>query len=194
MTKQKSDRPHGTVAYCGAHGRQRGAPCKRPAGWGTDHVGQGRCKLHGGCSPIRSGRYSTIERDNIAKLIAQFEADPNPLDMRPELAAMRALFVDYIQRYDEFADALLAWHDSWGAEDKKAKPHQILDIADAGRLLAETTKIVERIEKLQADKVNNVTRADLARVMLEMGRIVEVHANAATWKKIKHDWLGIKLA
>ncbi len=35
--------------HCGA--RKRGpveGNCRRPAGWGTDHVGAGRCKLHGG--------------------------------------------------------------------------------------------------------------------------------------------------
>ena len=35
--------------YCGAKTRA-GTPCRRPAGWGTDHVGEGRCKLHGGRS------------------------------------------------------------------------------------------------------------------------------------------------
>jgi len=35
---------------CGARTRA-GPPCRRPAGWGTDHVGEGRCKLHAGCSP-----------------------------------------------------------------------------------------------------------------------------------------------
>lgn len=33
------------------HGRRRdgsGKACHRPAGWGTDHAGTGRCKLHGG--------------------------------------------------------------------------------------------------------------------------------------------------
>ena len=44
MTKQ----PHGKK-YCGAKTRA-GTPCRRPAGWGTDHVGEGRCKLHGGKS------------------------------------------------------------------------------------------------------------------------------------------------
>jgi hypothetical protein len=32
---------------CGAKSRSGGA-CRRPAGWGTNHVGYGRCKLHGG--------------------------------------------------------------------------------------------------------------------------------------------------
>ena len=35
--------------YCGAKTRA-GTPCKRPAGWGTNHVGEGCCKLHGGKS------------------------------------------------------------------------------------------------------------------------------------------------
>lgn len=37
------------AAICGAKTRQ-GRPCQQKAGWGTDHVGQGRCKLHGGKS------------------------------------------------------------------------------------------------------------------------------------------------
>jgi hypothetical protein len=37
--------------YCGANKRQGEGCCKRPAGWGTDHPGMGRCKLHGGSTP-----------------------------------------------------------------------------------------------------------------------------------------------
>src|SRR3954471_7264732 len=36
--------------WCGGRNRH-GTQCKRPAGWGTDHVGWGRCKLHGGNTP-----------------------------------------------------------------------------------------------------------------------------------------------
>lgn len=35
---------------CGAKAKSTGKPCGRTAGWGTDHVGKGRCKLHGGSS------------------------------------------------------------------------------------------------------------------------------------------------
>jgi hypothetical protein len=37
--------------YC--HGKKRGEDggwCHRPEGWGTDHAGTGRCKLHGGAT------------------------------------------------------------------------------------------------------------------------------------------------
>lgn len=36
---------------CGAAKRQGAGTCARPAGWGTDHPGFGRCKLHGGTTP-----------------------------------------------------------------------------------------------------------------------------------------------
>jgi hypothetical protein len=35
--------------YCGGRTRA-GGTCRRESGWGTDHVGFGRCKLHGGCT------------------------------------------------------------------------------------------------------------------------------------------------
>ena len=46
------------AGQCGAKTRA-GTPCAQPAGWGTDHVGWGRCKLHGGATPTghRSPHY-----------------------------------------------------------------------------------------------------------------------------------------
>jgi hypothetical protein len=46
---------------CGADGRTR--PCLLPAGWGTDHVGVGRCKLHGGSTPthVRAAQRAQAE-------------------------------------------------------------------------------------------------------------------------------------
>jgi hypothetical protein len=35
---------------CGAKKRQGDGCCRRPAGWGTDHPGTGKCKLHGGAT------------------------------------------------------------------------------------------------------------------------------------------------
>lgn len=50
---------------CGATKRQgdRG-PCLRPAGWGTDHVGVGCCKLHGGTTPsgVVAGQRALAEK------------------------------------------------------------------------------------------------------------------------------------
>ena len=64
---------------CGAKTRA-GTPCQQPAGWGTSHVGEGRCKLHGGKSTgpkpenmkqnknaVSTGEYETIWLDTLSE-------------------------------------------------------------------------------------------------------------------------------
>lgn len=243
MTVVSAAEPHDR--FCGAQtrGEESHPTCTRPAGWGTDHAGEGRCKLHGGLTPIRHGRYSTITREPLRKLIEQHEADPEPLNIFPELAAARALFQDFIQRYDAWAEAMLAWHESYRASSRPlslerilalkelldeyevllresgeptekqeddlrsaaetvellakgsgdGKPTQILDISDAYRIVAEVTKIAERIEKIRA--ANAISRSDFMRVMTEMGRVVEAHVrDDGTRDRIRDGWLAIRVA
>lgn len=64
-----------------------GEPCKRRAGWGTDHVGEGRCKQHGGASPSGKdhGQYEhggfaeKLDEDDIIEAFAE-AADADNLD------------------------------------------------------------------------------------------------------------------
>ncbi len=45
-----SKQPHKEKNICGAKAKSTGEPCEKPAGWGTDHQGEGKCKYHGGAS------------------------------------------------------------------------------------------------------------------------------------------------
>lgn len=110
---------------CGARVKSRpGGTCEQPAGWGTNHVGTGRCKLHGGATPIKTGRCSEIYKQlpRIGERIAEFLEADDPLDLRRELATLRALLTDYIERYQEFTEALIAWHESFRDEEASPKP------------------------------------------------------------------------
>lgn len=179
--------------YCRGWNGKRQKYCRARAGKGTDHPGRGRCKHHGGSTPIKSGRYSTIERPRIRELIKEFEEDPDPLDLRPELDALRALFQDYVERYDEFAEALLAWHNSWESEDRPKKPRQIMDVATAHKVLDTIAKTVGRIEKIRSDAA--ISRQDLLRIINEMARVVDARVvDDAIKQKIRDDWLRIRLA
>lgn len=40
--------------------------CKRPPGWGTDHPGIGRCKRHGGSTPLYQERVKRLRAQAIA--------------------------------------------------------------------------------------------------------------------------------
>lgn len=94
---------------CGAKTRS-GGTCKHPAGFKTDHLGEGRCWLHGGRSPIKHGRYSKITRPRIKELLEAFETDPDPLNLRSEVALLRALIVDFVERWDEYKELTFRWH------------------------------------------------------------------------------------
>src|SRR5215208_1617092 len=55
---------------CGAN-RGEGRPrCRMPAGWGTDHVGYGQCKYHGG--RMRSNRVASAKAELAAVTGSQF--------------------------------------------------------------------------------------------------------------------------
>lgn len=58
----------------------RGDDCGQTAGWGTDHVGVGACKLHGGATPsgeehgaFKHGLYSDVIRDEDEDTLRQIE-------------------------------------------------------------------------------------------------------------------------
>lgn len=126
---------------CGAKTRS-GSPCRQIAGYKTDHVGQGRCNLHGGMTPVKHGRYSSITRTRIRDLIELHYNDPDPLDTFPELASARALFQDFIERYDENTAALIAWHRS-----RSVNP------ADQEALFA----VVNEIEEIKRGRGEDIT-------------------------------------
>ena len=69
--------------------------CRKEAGWGTDHFGKGRCKLHGGCcTGPKSGqlRYSDFVPADIVEEYEQFavENDTDIKSLNNEIALIRA--------------------------------------------------------------------------------------------------------
>lgn len=88
----KRDRP-----LCGGKKRQGEGTCTRPAGWGTNHAGAGRCKLHGGCAPSgrKAGALKLVEQQAI-ELFGKIVPDLVPVDN--PLAA-----------YADFAGEVMRW-------------------------------------------------------------------------------------
>lgn len=83
-----------------------GTRCTMMAGFGTEHVGTGRCKLHGGASignrvlgNIKHGLTSKYLRKVVEDKVSTYLSDPAPLDLSKEIALSRALFemlVDWV--------------------------------------------------------------------------------------------------
>jgi hypothetical protein len=222
--------------------KKDGQQCK-----GIAVKGKSVCRMHGGTGggQIKSGRYSKLQHERLKSLFEEHQADENPLDTLPELAMTRAIFQDFIQRYERHSQALIAWHEDWKenrtdqinptliknilnyldhyenlradhTEDfsdqevqmferakgalrnmleprSQTKPTQILDIADAYRIVSEVTKMVERIEKTNA--ASAISRKDFARVLAEMARTVQLTVtDEKQLKEIRDGWNSIALA
>lgn len=77
--------------------------CKKAAGYGTDHVGEGRCQDHGGLGgkPARHGLYAGSLRKDLRRSLDSAEGKDQPGDMWKEVAVLRALLDRYLKRLDE---------------------------------------------------------------------------------------------
>ena len=131
------------MTICGAKTRA-GGQCKQAAGWGTQHAGEGRCKLHGGLSTgptIKTGRYSLAHRKSLEDKAQAFLNDPQPGNLTGELALMRALLQEYLDRFPE--DQRLPYDDI----------ARLFEMADA------ISRLVERIAKIIA--ATSLTQGDI---------------------------------
>jgi len=133
---------------CGAKTRS-GKPCGYPAGYKTDHPGEGKCYLHGGRTPIKHGRYSKIS-GNLGDKIAEHANNPNPLDLLPELATLRALFERWIEA---------------GGEEGSAET-----VAGAEKLIDGMRKTVDTIHKMQTREL--LTSREMEMGLMEISRII----------------------
>lgn len=87
-----------TGRKCNAKTRQ-GGKCGRPAGWGTDHVGVGACKLHAGSTP--NGRKAAVAariRTVVEALRIETPPGVTPVEAIERELARSALLVDAIRR------------------------------------------------------------------------------------------------
>ena len=156
---------------CGAK-KKSGGTCGNTAGKKTDHPGLGRCWLHGGATPIKSGRYSTIKRAQLRQRLDEFLNDPDPLDLLPEVALLRAFLADVIERWDDIYGpdgALLAWHESFLDPEKNPhpKPRQLPDFSSLITVVDKVGVMVDRIQKHQQE--GSVSLVTLNRIVEQLG-------------------------
>lgn len=153
-----SERPGRLVKLCGAK-RENGTTCRLVAGWGTDHLGEGHCRKHGGNHPAHKAKlererdtdtevYSeNLEHAKIRTLFQAFRRRSDPTDVLDDLALLRALLIDYVNRHAELQEATLAWYGSFTPEFKRAWAKVAEDI-DAALELGAWDEYAELVTRL----------------------------------------------
>jgi hypothetical protein len=201
--KPRHPRVYDPAKHCGARSRSNNMlPCTLPKGWGTDHVGESKCKLHGGASKSPAGgRYSTVMRPALKASIERHDADPRPMDLIPEVSLLRALVEDYVGRYDVIRDALLAWHMAIQAGSvTPIIPARLPDITEAGRLIERVARVADTIHRIQTEgsvsldcfrRLMEAMGSDVARLVSKLDVPEEVKSKLLA--DIEKDWSLIKV-
>lgn len=146
------------AAYCGARKRQGEGNCKRPAGWGTGHVGTGCCKLHGGSTRDQS----------VAALVEQARSEIARLDLPPtddpmgELAKVTAQVVGWKDKMAEQVNALTSLrYESFGEGSSGEQLRS--EVALFERALDRCEKFLTAMAKLNIDeRLTRVTEKQAA--------------------------------
>lgn len=92
-----------TGPTCGATTKtaeKKGRPCRKQAGWGTDHLGYGLCRLHGGLLPVHRERAAMMAvREEMARGMGA------PVIVRRlELATLRAVVLAVVNAIEPSVD------------------------------------------------------------------------------------------
>ena len=173
--------------------RSGGGLCRRPAGAGTEHLGQGRCRRHGGnagSKKLVTGWYSQITHRRIQDLLGELAAvELNAMDLIPEANLLRAMTVDYVNRYEEFSQALMAWH-----LDPKSnqRPRRVMDIQDAAHLIESISRVIQRMHQIQSQGA--ISLESFNRVTSLMGQVVTKYVkDPLVLNKIEKDWMTLAI-
>lgn len=87
--------------YCNGRNKAHTKYCRNVAGYKTNHVGTGRCFLHGGASVrgvqhynFKDGKYSKVMPENLVKHYETTISDGRLLELRDDIALIAALISD----------------------------------------------------------------------------------------------------
>ena len=135
---------------CNARKKDKEKPgyCGQTAGWGTTHVGYGRCKLHGGASPYKHGLYSDVakKRYTIKDFIEIAKNDPETFHISTQMSLQMGLL-------SERVEAIAKRQREGGDEDKallRDEWEALLKISD------KLTKTFERKARVEQSERKNI--------------------------------------
>jgi len=138
-------------------------------------------------TPGWSGQVRNKRVKNILQRMAQMEYDT--MDLIPEANLLRAMTIDYINRYEEFTEALMAWY---ADPDTHVKPRRIMDITDAASLVESISRVVHRLHQIQSE--GSISMETFKRVTENMGMIVARHVkDPLVLNSIEYDWMHLAM-
>lgn len=174
---------------CGAKTRQEQSAefCGRPAGWGTDHVGYGPCKLHSGNTKSQRAIAAKLKADHEARtLLADLQVEPvdDPLTALSQLAGQIVAWQKAVAALvNKLGEDSIRYEGNTGAEQLRAEIGMYERAMDrAGKVLADIARldIDARLARIEEEKARVLMEA----VQAGLQAISVTPEQAATVKKV----------
>ena len=162
---------YSTKPKCGAKTRAGGGhPCRRMAGHGTAYLGKGRCKYHGGASPIKHGLYSkVVPKEMKARSYLAALADQDHRSMREPIALLDGVILPGALKRGEKAPKHAGETD----------PLMLQMMAIEAK-----SKLVHRLHQMEDSQKIKFTEAGLKLLVGELVSIIAEFVDAQTLRKI----------
>lgn len=84
--------------------KKNGRECRRVSGWGTEHMGSGRCREHDIIGSSTQAQLAKVESSRIKSLAVEFSKDKDPFELREEIAITRATLAGLLEQIDDNTD------------------------------------------------------------------------------------------
>ncbi len=218
--KPPRTRVYDPAKHCGRATTTDGLPCTNTKGFHTPHPGEGLCKYHGGTAEghIKHGLYAKIKSPSLLDALARVrEANVDPTDLTPEVEALRAIVLDFIERRDDYVEALIDFKLSFSqgvtmainadrthdpmlmaqacsaiASAVNERPTEVVDISGASAIIDRVGKMSERIHKIKTSQT--ITLDQIKKLLDNMGMSLARHVNdAGVVAAIQAEWNALEL-
>jgi hypothetical protein len=136
------------------------------------------------------GWYTSINHTRLKEIMETLSSiDQNQMDLLPEVQLLRAMTVDFVNRYEAFSEALMAWY---LAPESTQRPRRIMDIQDASHLIESISRVAQRLHQIQSEGA--ISLETFKRVTEQMGLCVARHvSDPLVLNRIEHDWSNLAL-
>jgi hypothetical protein len=161
-----------TKPKCGAQTNETfngGRPCLQPAGFGTQHVGVGRCKLHGGNNRIKHELYSKVMPAVYRESYLAAREHEDPKSMMEHIAVLDGFVLPAAIARGTALPRLP------GLPDPLETQMQAIDIK---------SKVLKRMADIEDRGKIKMTEKEMATFVLEVVAIVSEYVSADVLKKI----------
>ena len=182
LSLAQRDQPD-TPGKCNAR-KPNGWKCQLTAGFQTDHPGTGACWIH--AEPDRADtiyRYRGIKQQTVRKRLRQMQAvERDVLNLVPDIQLVRAMVIDYVERYEDLSEAILHWY-----KTGKQRPSNVPDLGEAIKSLEIISRMVERVHRINSTGAISIDT--FRRILEQMGIIVARHVrDGRALDSIEAEW------